>query len=163
VDQLWAEALAAYESGEDWHTVPAELAAQEQYDRQVTVEDAEPWYPRVRHALTDPDSFAEVFHAVEEWKSGQKTGGFVIRAGSFSTILSIVIGLEPARQSGNDVIRIRKVLETIGFKKTRPSKGWHGSVYAYDLRREAAGHLWTAITAAKNSVKFPKHIEVEED
>lgn len=157
VDQLWAEALQAYGDGEDWHTVPKELATQEQYDRQVTVEDAEPWYPRVRHALTDPDSFAEVFTAIDEYKNGEKTGDFVVRTSSFSTILSVIIGLEPSRQSGVDVIRIRKVLETIGFKKTRPSKGWHGSVYAYDLRRESVEHLWSAITAAKNTIKFSKH------
>jgi len=160
VDQLWAEALEAYEGGEDWHTVPKELAAREQHDRQVTVEDAEPWYPRVRHALTDPDSFAEVFTAIDEYKNGEKTGEFVVRASSFSTILSIIIGLEPARQSGVDVIRIRKVLETLGFRKTRPSKGWHGSVYAYDLHRTSAEHLWSAVIAAKNSAKFPKHSKV---
>lgn len=163
VDQLWAEAVEAYEDGEDWYSVPVDLAAQEQYDRQVTIEDAEPWYPRIRHALTDPDSFAEVFTAVDEYKSGEKTGAFVVRAAPFSTILSVIIGLDPARQSGGDVIRVRRVLETIGFKKTRPSKGWHGSAYAYDLRREAVEHLWPAITAAKNAIKFPKHAKAEED
>lgn len=157
VDQLWAEAVEAYEDGEDWYSVPQELAAQEQHERQVTVEDAEPWYPRVRNALTDPDMFVEVFSVVDEYKSGEKTGNFVVRAAAFSTILSVVIGLDPARQSGADVIRIRRVLESIGFKKTRPSRGWQGSSYAYDLHRESVDHLWPAITAAKNSIKFPKH------
>jgi hypothetical protein len=163
VDQLWAEAVEAYENHEDWFTVPRELAMLEQADRQVTVEDAEPWYPRIRNALTDPDSFAEVFHVRDEYMSGQKTGGFTVRAGSFSAILSVIIGLEPARQSGIDVIRVRKVLETIGFKKTRPSKGWQGSSYAYDLSRESQPHLWPAVIAAKNALKFPKHTREEEE
>lgn len=161
VDQLWAEAVEAYENGEDWHTVPVDLASAEQRDRQVTVEDSEPWYARIRAALTDPDSFAEVFSVHDEWKGGQKTGGFVVRAAPFSTILSIVIGLDSARQSGIDVIRVRKVLEAIGFKKTRPAKGWHGAAYAYDLHREQATHIWSAITAAKNAIKFPKYAEEE--
>lgn len=162
VDQLWAEAVEAYENGEDWYSVPVDLAAQEQFDRQITIEDAEPWYPRIRQALTDPDSFAEVFTAVDEWKSGEKTGAFAVRAAPISTILSVIIGLDPARQAGSDVIRVRRVLETIGFKKTRPSKGWHGSAYAYDLKRESVEHIWPAITAAKNATKFPKHAKSEE-
>lgn len=161
VEQLWAEAVDAYLGGEDWHTVPQHLASQEQHDRQVTIEDSEPWYPRIRGALTDPDSFAEVFTTVDEWKSGEKTGDFVVRAAAFSTILSVIVGLDPARQSGGDVLRVRRILETIGFKKTRPSKGWHGSVYAYDLKRENADHIWGAICAAKDAVKFPKHAPAE--
>jgi len=139
--------------------VPKDLAAQEQSERQVTIEDAEPWYPRIRNALTDPDSFAEVFSALPEFVSGEKTGGFVVRAGAISTLLGIVIGVEPARQTGADVVRVRRVLETIGFKKTRPSKPWQGSTYAYDLHRESQPHLWPAITAAKNAMKFPKYSE----
>lgn len=159
VDQLWAEAVEAYEDGENWHDVPQALAALEQSERQVTIEDAEPWYPRIRNALTDPDSFAEVFSALPEYTSGEKTGGFVVRAGAISTILGIIIGLEPARQSGTDVARVRRVLETIGFKKIRPSKPWQGSTYAYDLHRESQPHLWSAIAAAKNAMKFPKYSE----
>lgn len=162
VEQLWAEAIVAYEKGEDWYSVPVDLAAQEQFDRQVTVEDSEPWYPRIRAALCDPDSFAEAFTPVDEYKSGEKTGGFVVRASAISTILSVIIGVDPARQTGADVARVRRVLETIGFKKTRPSRGWHGSVYAYDLTRESAEHIWPMIVAAKNSVKFPKHATTEE-
>lgn len=162
VDQIWAEAVEAYESGEDWYSVPTELAAREQHDRQITIEDAEPWYVRIRSALTDPDMFAEVFSAVDEWHSGEKTGNFVIRAAPISTILSITIGLDPARQTGSDVTRVRRVLETIGFKKTRPAKGWRGSTYAYDLKRENVEHLWPAISAAKNAIKFPKYAETED-
>jgi predicted P-loop ATPase len=157
VEQLWAEAVEAYEDGEHWHDVPQTLAALEQADRQVTIEDSEPWYPRIRNALTDPDSFAEVFSVLPEYAAGEKTGGFIVRAGTISTILGIVIGVEPARQSGADVLRVRRVLETIGFKKTRPSKPWQGSTWAYDLRRESQPHLWPAITAAKNAIKFPKY------
>lgn len=163
VDQLWAEALEVYEDGEDWYSVPVELATKEQHERQVTVEDAEPWYPRIRNALTDPDMFVEAFSTVDEYKFGERTGSFVVRAASFSTILSVVIGLDPARQSGADVIRVRRTLESIGFKKTRPSRGWQGSSYAYDLRRESVEHLWPAIVAAKGAVKFPKHQTEDQD
>ena len=156
VDQLWAEAVHAYSAGEDWHTVPQDMVLVEQHERQITVEDAEPWFARVRSALTDPDSFGEVFMPIDEYMSGEKTGEFVIRAAGFSQLLSILIGLDTARQSGVDVVRMRRVLETIGFKKVRPNKGWMGSSYAYDLNRKTAEHLWPAIVAAKNAQKFPK-------
>ena len=136
--------------------VPQDMVLVEQHERQITVEDAEPWFARVRSALTDPDSFGEVFMPIDEYMSGEKTGEFVVRAAGFSQLLSILIGLDTARQSGVDVVRMRRVLETIGFKKVRPNKGWMGSSYAYDLTRKAAEHLWPAIVAAKNAQRFPK-------
>ena len=163
VDQIWAEAVSAYIDGEDWYSVPIELTTQEQNDRQVTIEDSEPWYPRIRSALTDPDMFAEVFSVIDEWQSGEKTGEFVVRAAPFNVILSLVVGLDSARQTGTDVTRVRRVLETIGFKKTRPAKGWRGSTYAYDLKRSHVEHLWPAISAAKAATKFPKHAKSEEE
>lgn len=161
VDQLWAEAVHAYESGEDWYSVPSEKVAAEQHERQVTIEDSEPWYPRIRNALTDPDSFAEVFSAVDEYADGVLTGEFLVRAAPMATILSVVIGLDPSRQSQADTVRVRRVLEAIGFKKVRPSKGWMGSTYAFDLKRSAAEHLWPAVRAAKDAQKFPKWEKTE--
>ena len=133
----------------------------EQSSRQMTVEDSEPWFPRVRNALTDPDSFAEVFTARDEYISGKRTGQFIIRAAPMSTILSIIIGVEPARQTAADIARVRRILEIIGFRKIRPSGGWQGAAYAYDLHREAQQHLWPAIMAAKEAQKFPRHVDEE--
>lgn len=161
VDQIWAEAVHAYENGEDWYSVPNEKVAAEQHERQVTIEDSEPWYPRIRNALTDPDSFAEVFSAVTEYVDGVATGEFMVRSAPVATILSVIIGLDPARQSQADTVRVRRVLEAIGFKKVRPSKGWMGSSYAFDLKRSAAEHLWPAIRAAKEAQKFPKWEKTE--
>ena len=156
VDQLWAEAVEAYEDGEDWYTVPRELTELEQSDRQVLLEDFDPWFARIRNALTDPDSYAEIFHAREEYDHGSKTGDFVVRAGAVHVILGVLLGIDTARQTANEVNRVRKILLGIGFKKVRPSKGWMGSTYAYDLRREAQPHIWSAINAARNAMKFPK-------
>jgi hypothetical protein len=159
VDQLWAEAVEAYEAGEDWHTVPAEIVAAEQSDRQVQLEDSEPWFGKLRAALTDPDMFSsEVWHARDEYVDGQPTGGIVIRAGAVHSLLGIVLGVDTPRQSVIDVERVQKVLRGIGFKKVRPNGKWMGGTYAYDLRREMVPHLWPAIEAARSSVKFPKPV-----
>jgi hypothetical protein len=156
VDQLWAEAVEAYEAGENWYEVPKEKVAEEQSARQVLLEDADPWYHKIRMSLTDPDSYTEVLHARLEYVEGQPTGQYVVRAGALSSILGIVLGIDTARQTAIDASRVRQILVAIGFKKVRPSKGWMGSTYAYDLSRDAQPHLWSSVMAAKDAVKFPK-------
>ena len=156
VDQLWAEATEAYEAGENWWEVPAELVSAEQTDRQITLEDSEPWFGKIRHALTDPDSYTDILHVVDEFRNGQPTGEFVVRAGELHHILGILLGIETARQSALDVLRVQKVLRGIGFKKTRPSRRWFGGTYAYDLTKDMVPHLWSSINAARKTIKFPK-------
>lgn len=157
VDQLWAEAVEAYENGEDWWDVPRELVSEEQTARQITVEDSEPWFGKIRMALTDSDSYAnEYFYCVDGFEKGQPTGTFVVRAGAIHKMMTGILGIDASRMSQYDVARIQKVLRSIGFKKTRPSRGWLDSSYAYDLSRETVPHIWDAIKTARNSVKFPR-------
>jgi hypothetical protein len=163
-DLLWAEAVEAYEEGEDWYTVPSELVAEEQGDRQMSIENTEPWFLKIRNALTDPDSYAnELFHAVPRYENGQFTEEVNIRAGATHTILGVLLQIDTARQSQLDVIRLQKILKGIGFRKTRPSGKWLGSTYAHDLVREAVPHLWSSIDQARRSIKFPKPVEQEID
>lgn len=163
-DMLWAEAVEAYENGEDWYSVPAELVAEEQGDRQMSIENTEPWFNKIRNALTDPDSYAnEIFYAVPRYERGQETGEFNIRLGSMNLVLGILLQIDTSRQSQNDVIRVQKVMRGIGFKKVRPSVKWMGSTYAHDLTREAMPHLWSSINEARKAVKFPKPVESEVD
>ncbi len=160
-DQLWAEAVEAYESGEDWYTVPVEMVSEEQADRQLSIENTEPWFLKIRDALTDPDSFAnELFFAVPRYTDGQDTGDFSIRLGAIHLVLGVVLQIDTSRQTQMDVIRLQKILRGIGFKKTRPSGKWLGSTYAYDLIRDVMPHLWPAIDEARKSVKFPKNTEL---
>lgn len=154
-DQLWAEAVEAYENGEDWWEVPKEEVAQEQSDRQMSLESSEPWFGKIVGALTSPDSYAnEIFLVRDEYVNGLPTNGFVVRSGAIHVILGVLLQIDTARQSQLDTIRVQKVLRAIGFKKVRPSGGWRGSTYAYDLTKDMAPHLWTAIKAAADSVKF---------
>jgi hypothetical protein len=158
VDQLWAEAVEAYENGEDWWTIPADLASHEQTERQMTVENSDPWFERIRASLTDPESYSnDVFFTTPEYMDGQLVeGSFVVRAGSFNTILAVALGVEISRQGTADVIRLQRIMRHIGFVKTRPSKKWLGGAYAYDLKRAVLPHLWSSIDEARKSVKFPK-------
>lgn len=162
VDQLWAEAVEAYEAGEDWYTVPKEMVAAEQADRQMSLEDSDPWFGRIRHSLTDPDSYSgDVFHIKDEYLGGQPTGSFVVRSGQIGTILGVVLGMDAARQGPMDTARVQNILRTIGFKKVRPNGKWLGGTYAYDLKRDVVPHLWSSIDAARKQTKFPKQVEEE--
>lgn len=148
-DQLWAEAVEAYEDGEDWWTVPIEETAHEQADRQITVEVADPWYLKVRQALTTPESYAnDAFVCQREYERGQPTGGFTVRAGAIHVVLGLVVGLDIERQGTFDANRLKNIFRAIGFKKIRPQNGWFDSSYAYELRKDAAPHLWPAIQQA---------------
>jgi len=163
-DELWAEAVEAYDAGEDWYTVPQEDVAAEQADRQVSIENSEPWFMKIRNALTDPDSYVnEIFFAVPRYEKGQLTDQFNIRAGAVHIMLGILLQIDTARQSQADVMRIHKVLRGIGFKKVRPSGKWQGSSYAYDLASESLPHLWSSIDTARKSIKFPKPVEEDHE
>ena len=163
-DQLWAEAVEAYELGEDWYTVPKELVSEEQSDRQMSIENTEPWFLKVRNALTDPDSYAnELFYAVPRFEDGQDTGEFSIRMGALHLILGVVLQIDTSRQTQMDVIRLQKILRGIGFKKTRPSKKWLGNTYAHDLKSDSMPHLWSSVDQARKSVRFPKQVEQDLD
>lgn len=161
VDQLWAEAVEAYEKGESWYDVPAEETAEEQLARQVTVQDSDPWFSKILSSLTDPDAHGEIWHTRDEYINGQPTGQKIIRAAPASIILGILMGIESGRQTTVDSARVARILVTIGFKKSRPSKGWLGATYAYDLARDPVAHIWPAITAAAANCKFPRTEKAE--
>lgn len=150
-DQLWAEAVHCYEIGEDWWLVPVEETLAEQLDRQVNVENADPWYLKVRAALTSPESYTtDSFIVCREYSEGHPTGNFTIRAGALHNVLGIVLGVEPERQSIADANRLKAIYRAMGFKKIRPQHGWFDSSYAYEITKDAMPHLWDTVwTAAK--------------
>lgn len=167
-DMLWAEAVEAYESGEDWYSVPQELVSEEQSDRQMSIENNEPWFVKIRDALTDPDSYSNgLFYAVPKYEKGQDTGEFNVRMGPIHLVLGMILHIDTSRQSQMDTLRLYKILRGVGFKKVRPSQKWHGSSYAQEITRDAMPHLWPAINQARKAVKFPKpvdeHTESDQD
>lgn len=148
-DMLWAEAVEAYEAGEDWYSVPKEEVAAEQTERQITVEQTEPWFQKIRGALTDPDTYKNMlFSAIPVYENGQLMDDMLIRAGQMHHILGILLSIDTSRQSHQEIQRLQRILRAIGFVKTRPSQGWCGGTYAYDLKRETMPHLWPAIMEA---------------
>jgi len=146
VDQLWAEAIEAYESGEDWFTVPKDAVLEEQAQRQINVQDTDPWYQPLLQSLTDPDMHGSVYG----W-SDDKQG---ITINSSSMLLSAVIGMDLGRQTYLDSERMVKVMLAIGFDRVRSGNQKKAT---YCLSRQAIPHLWDAIEAASKSVKFPRH------
>jgi len=158
---LWAEAVEAYEAGEDWYSVPTDEVAEEQTERQITIEQSEPWFQKLRMALTDPDSYKNLVFIPETlFVAGQQMDDVVIRAGQLHIILGLLLGIETSRQSQQDIVRLQRILRSIGFIKMRPSKGWFGGTYAYELRREQVPHLWPTILAAfKTSTVVWRNVE----
>lgn len=161
VNQLWAEAVEAFESGEDWYKVPSELVAQEQSDRQVTAE-SDPWFTYIRNSMTDSDLYNSVWYFVDEYVEGVKTNGFVIRLHSIAALLQIVIGLDRSRQSAMDVARMGRLLQAMNFKKRRPAKPWQGNSWAYDMFKVVMPHMWPAIEAIRKSTQFPMREDSDE-
>jgi putative DNA primase/helicase len=152
-DQLWAEAVEAYENGEDWYSVPVDEVAAEQADRQISVEQSDPWFGKVRGLLTSDDAYQnQLFASVPRYEQGQLVEGQIaVRVGLMSTFLGIGLGIDTARQSQADTARLQRILKAIGFVRMRPARGWLGGAYAYELRREAMPHMWTAIESAAKS------------
>jgi hypothetical protein len=162
VDQLWAEAAEAYGRGEDWWVVPDVLVAEEQMERQMKVEDLDPWHGRIWSSLTDPDHHGAIFHMVDEFVDGNPTGRKILRIVAPHLILGSVLGIDTARQNSTDILRVQRVLVAMNFVKTRPSKAMQAKMgatttYAYDLHQKLVPHLWSSITAAANAAPFSKN------
>lgn len=156
--QLWAEATEAYEDGEDWWSIPTDLVQIEQSARQISVEDTDPWYSKIRGALTDPNTYsAQIFVPLPKYVNGKKTDDLVVRAGPNYIVLGSLLGIEAARQTQADVMRLRNVLMALGFMKVRPSKPWYGSLSAYDMDKSSkgVGHIWPVIEGAMKAMPFP--------
>lgn len=163
IDQLWAEAVEAYNDGEDWYTIPKEATLYEQSSRQMLTIDSDPWADKIRSALTDPDNYGTIFHVVNKYQNGQLIDGFAVRAGATDVVLGQLLGIDIGRQSEKDATRLKRVLISLGFGKVRPAKQWYNKTYAYDLNKNSPlEHLWSSIEAAKNSVKFKKPTKNEQ-
>jgi predicted P-loop ATPase len=159
VEMLWAEAVEAFEEGEDWWTVPEELVAEEQSHRQTHISSTEPWHERILSAMTESESHVDAFVLHDEFNNGTPTGEYVLRT-TINQILQFIFGIEASRMSFMDVVRVRKVLTDIGFKKVRvrTPKGTADTKRgnAYDLTRKTLPHMWPAILGAARAVKFRK-------
>jgi predicted P-loop ATPase len=92
-DQLWAEALRAFEAGEKWHIVPDEEAKEEQDQRF----DVDPWeYPIARWLA---------IHTAQIITSGY--------------ILSDCIGLELSKHGKAEETRVGNVMKRLGYINKR--------------------------------------------
>lgn len=159
VEQLWAEAVHAYDAGETWWEVPKAEVEAEQAQRQITVENSDPWYSRVYQSITNGDYFSDVYEAIRD-KDNNITE---IRVINVSVALSMVLGVDTARQTSADATRIGSIFREIGFDNTRLSKPWRGSSRCYRLSKSSLPHLWPAIEGAVNSVMFPKRSNEKTD
>lgn len=151
VNQLWAEAVEAYEKGEDWHTVPKELTKAEQTMRQVRVQDSDPWYDRIVRSLTTSD-----YHQTGVYGHlNGPNGTYEVTFTSTSDILQIVLNIDISRQTAADSDRLLRILRAIGFER-RPPKG--GRIL-HSLSRDKVPHLWEAIDqASRKTMDFPKQV-----
>jgi predicted P-loop ATPase len=115
-DQLWAEAVARYDAGEQWHLTPEEeaLAKVEQEARM----EIDPWEESISKALSEgvrrrfPMPGEDPF-AIQPGVSSVTTG----------EVLEHVIGIEVARRGRGDEMRVAAILKRFGWGRKRITEG----------------------------------------
>lgn len=98
-DQLWAEAVVAYESGESWWLSSEADHAREQAN--FDFEDEDPWMAAVRAWVSRP----------------------VAAEATVGDVLTNALNLDYARQDRGAQIRVARILNALGWKRTRQSTG----------------------------------------
>jgi len=152
-DQLLAEAIHAYDSGEDWWPDDAleEVFEEEQGLRQTTAESSDPWFERIKMALIDPDTYNnKCFYIRPEYSNGLPIPGeYRVRVGRVDYILGIICGVETGQQNGGHLDRVRKILARLGFERRRHPSGrkWLGKGYVSDCTREKIADIWPIMIA----------------
>lgn len=98
-DQLWAEAVNAYESGESWwlSNEADHLREQANFD----FEDEDPWLDVVRHWLSRP----------------------VVTQVTIAEVLSEALDLDYSRQDRWAQMRVARILNALSWKRVRQSTG----------------------------------------
>ena len=113
-DQLWAEAVALYEAGEQWHLTDVEsLLAEEEQELRL---QADPW----------ESAIAEWLAAVKDTAPATIT---VNGAAPFKVreVLDEGLGLTPDKQTQLAQRRVVTILEKLGYKKRKQPKQADGS------------------------------------
>lgn len=110
-DMLWAEAVQAYAAEERWwpETMPEHNACREEQGHRLSLD---PW--------DDP---------VRDWISTAPPGDL-----SIGTVLSLALGIDKAKWSKSDDMRVATVLRGAGYKRVRQSVG---GVRQYVYRKES--------------------------
>lgn len=114
-DQLWAEAVYRYRSGERWHLNQEETKEQADQNEELTSED--PWHPVLERWLRLPDGadFSSTF------------GYFT----SLTRILSDCLDIPAERRKRDHQTRIAQILATLGWRHAqRRNEGRREWVYA---------------------------------
>lgn len=107
-DQIWAEALRLYNSGHRWW--PQGTTEQAQcVDEQSKREISDEWEVVVRRWLDGPDAIAEL-----------KDTGFI----TIGTILAGALKIEAGRWTPNDMGRVGRCMQRLGWKKRRKGTDW---------------------------------------
>lgn len=113
-DQLWAEALAFFESGEPWHVNTVRLRKLCEHEQAERVQD-DPWTSRVADWLAAPFG---------EWEPSERDGAPGRRAPYDDSegvltidVLMFALGKRPGDITKGDEMRIAEVLRTLGYEK----------------------------------------------
>lgn len=115
-DQLWAEAVAGFDRGVDWWTLPGEAA--EQQDQRYA-EDS--WQEPVSRWLQGCVQSSEHF---DPYGDVERAGTpYVVVECSTTDILLKALRIDLARHSRQDQMRVGAIMSRLGWEKYRPSRG----------------------------------------
>jgi hypothetical protein len=119
-DQLWAEAVAAFEAGEAWHLSQEEEAEVNEVRQEFQRE--EPWEERIAYWLGDSETINEY------WVSGYRNERKYITT---STIIDVCLKIPVAQQSSNQSQAVGRMLKALGFRHQKVKvKGRTANVYS---------------------------------
>ena len=110
-DQLWAEAVARYDAGENWYIEDEGLVEEFEAEQKEYV-PAEIWEPDIFEYLTGP------WRSRGDLKESPQERGMV----TTSEIAKYALGIEPEKLDSGKERRIAKVLRKFGCKQTRKTK-----------------------------------------
>ena len=123
-DQLWAEAVALYQAGTDYWTLP-ETAAEEQdarYDHDAWSDPVTNWLAGRSNDKTYPPDI--------DTRPIDQGGG--IRSASAAEILLHALGVETGKQSRADQMRVANIMRKLDWQKERP---WRDGARTVRYRR----------------------------
>jgi predicted P-loop ATPase len=124
-DQLWAEAVARYRKRERWHLTDMRLM--KEFEKvQETRRQLDPWEPIIKRYF---DLGYDV--VIDKYNDERRHYSPPGKSVSMATILTGPLGIEPARITRSEQMRVSAILKKLGWERRRTYIGSAHAGYEY--------------------------------
>ena len=122
-DQLWAEAMAWYAQGIKWWIEDEETKRQAEAEQEERYQ-GDAWDALIDHWLAfDKRRVNRGYGAYDDWQDEETERPSPLRDVSVGEILQLAIGIEPAKWTKGDQMRVGAYLKTRGWERYRHRVG----------------------------------------